>query len=271
MEKLTIHIAYFYIQERMKYVNKIINETNLYELAADIFIHTNNNHLKEFHFNEYTNGHIQVVYHDLSNCHPFFLTWKCRELMQLQKNDYDYFMYIEDDVLIPYNAIKYWLKHHPKLEKLNYNLGFLRIEIDSEQVEYMTDIPIHNKFSKTIDIDGQLFIENNINPYCAFWIYNKDTFHKFTNSPLYHYENMHEFENTPYQMIREKAAIGLNGLLTKYYSKTLIPLKYLKLDPDCRVYHLPNNYVGQNAMFATIPFDNAIESLSIYSINVFSI
>lgn len=271
MSKLTIHIAYFYIQERMKYVNEIINETNRYEITADIFIHTNNNQLREFHFNEYINGQIQIVHHDLSNCHPFFLTWTCRELMHSQKNYYDYFMYIEDDILIPFNVIKYWLRHHPKLEKLNYNLGFIRIEIDSEQIEYMTDIPIYNKFSKTIEIDGQIFIENDINPYCAFWIYNKDTFHKFTNSPLYQYENMHEFGTNNTHMIREKAAIGLNGLSTKYYSKTLIPLKNRKLDPDCRVYHLPNNYVGKNAMFATIPFDNAIEQLSIYSRNLISI
>jgi hypothetical protein len=58
-------------------------------------------------FNNYTNGCIKIIYHDLSNIDPFYLTWKCRKLLKQQKNDYDVFMYIEDDILVPSKAIKY--------------------------------------------------------------------------------------------------------------------------------------------------------------------
>jgi hypothetical protein len=48
-----------------------------YNSATDIFIHTNNNTLTKNSFDEYTNGTITIVYHDLSNIHPFYLSWKC--------------------------------------------------------------------------------------------------------------------------------------------------------------------------------------------------
>lgn len=258
-EKLTVHIAFFYIHERMKYVDQIISNMNTYEFQTDVFIHTNNSQLMVSNFNKNYNGIIQIISHDLSECHPFFLTWKCRELMSTQKDKYDYFMYLEDDILVPLSAIKYWLKYHPKCESQNYNLGFLRIETDSDKVEYITDLQKNKRFTLTTDLEGEMCVVNNINPYCAFWIYNKDTFIKFVNSPLYKYENMSEFGNNTH-MIREKSAIGLNGLSTRYYSKTVIPIKNYKVDPDCRVLHLPNNYVNRpNSIFATIPFNDAID------------
>ena len=35
-------------------------------------------------FNEYNNGTLNIVYHDLSHCHHFKLTWKCRDLLEKQ-------------------------------------------------------------------------------------------------------------------------------------------------------------------------------------------
>ena len=129
--RIVKHISFYYLEERIKYINRIIDETNKYEYTTDIFIHTNNEKLLENSFNNYTNGSIKVIYHDLSNIHPFYLTWKCRDLLQEQKNDYDAFIYIEDDILVPYKAIKYWLEYNEKLIEMNYNLGFLRVEIEN--------------------------------------------------------------------------------------------------------------------------------------------
>ena len=105
--KITKHISFYFSTDRIIYINNIIDETNKYEYTTDIFIHTNNIDLQESIFNNYTNGCITIIYHDLSNIHPFYLTWKCRELLKQQKNEYDVFIYIEDDILIPYKAIKY--------------------------------------------------------------------------------------------------------------------------------------------------------------------
>ena len=131
-------------------------------------------------FNEYTNGSITIICHDLTGIHPFYLTWKCRYFLKQQRNDYDIFMYIEDDILVPYKAVRYWLQYNEKLIEMNYNLGFVRIEVEDNK-EYITDLP-RQQLYKTITLDDITYCINDNNPYCAFWIYNKTEFNKFVNS-----------------------------------------------------------------------------------------
>jgi len=250
--KITKHISFYFSSDRIQYINRIIHETNTYTYTTDIFIHTNNIELHASAFSRYTNGCIQIIYHDLSQIHPFYLTWKCRDLLKQQQDDYDIFIYIEDDILIPYKAIKYWLDYHEKLLAMNYNLGFVRIEIDSG-IEYITDL-YGEKLDTIISLDGDMYCVNNKNPYCAFWIYNKTEFGRFVNSKYYNIENISNQHG-----IREQSAFGLHGFCTDWYKSTLIPVNDRKLIEDCKIYHMPNNYVvNKTTPFATIKFDEAI-------------
>ncbi len=251
--KITKHISFYFLPNRIIYINNIIDETNKYEYTTDIFIHTNNKDLIESTFIKYTNGCIKIIYHDLSNIHPFYLTWKCRELLQQQKNEYDIFIYIEDDILVPYKAIKYWLEYNEKLIEMNYNLGFVRIEVKNN-IEYITDLH-GEKFDTIINLNDKNYCVNNKNPYCAFWIYNKNEFNKFVNSKYYKIDNILGYGP------REQSAIGLHGTKTNWYKNTLIPIINNKLIEDCKIYHMPNNYVlNKNTLFATIKFDEAYNS-----------
>jgi len=251
---ITKHITFFYLEDRKCYINRIIEETNRYELTTDIFIHSNYIHLKETDFIKYTNGVIKVVYHDLSNIDPFYLSWKCRELLEKQRHEYDIFMYIEDDILVPSKAIKYWLEYNEKLIEHNCNLGFVRIEVENN-VEYITDI-LAVKFDTLGTIDNTTYCINNINPYCAFWIYNKSEFNKFVDSPYY---DINYIMKTACYGTRESSAMGLHGIAIKWYKYTLIPLVNNKLTDACKIYHMPNNYVtNKDSGFATIKFDEAL-------------
>ena len=280
--KITKHISFFYLTNRIIYINNIIDETNKYEITTDLFIHTNSIDLQKEMFHNYTNGYINIIYHDLSNIHPYYLTWKCRELLQQQKNDYDIFMYIEDDILVPYKAIQYWLEYNQYLIEMNYNLGFVRIEVENN-IEYITDlygetfdtiIHLHLSSFKTPTegaemseerrtdcaslmrngVNEKKYCVNNKNPYCAFWIYNKNEFNKFVNSKYYDINNISGYGT------REQSAIGLHGLNTQYYKNTLIPIVNNKLIEECKIYHMPNNYVlNKDSCFATIKFDDAIQ------------
>lgn len=251
--KITKHISYFYLEERIKYINGIIDETNRYNYETDIFIHTNNNELTVDIFTKYTNGKISIVFHDLSNIHPFYLTWKCRDLLYKQKDDYDIFMYIEDDMLVPNKAIEYWLKYNEKLIEKNYNLGFLRIEKDENNIEHVTDL--HGEYlDKKIELDGEMYCVNDKNQYCAIWIYNKKEFNKFAESMYY------DINNVPCSGPREQSAAGLH-CGNFWYKDTLIPIvNNTKLIGDCRIYHMPNNYVTDNTnLFATIKFNEVMK------------
>jgi len=251
--KITKHITFYFLADRINYVNDIIDEKNKYQYITDIFIHTNNIDLQKNMFNNYTNGCIKIIYHDLSNINPFYLTWKCRDLLKEQQNDYDIFMYIEDDILVPCKAIKYWLEYNEKLIEMNYNLGFLRIEVENN-TEYLTDI--WEKFDTTINLNEKKYCVNNKNSYCAFWIYNKNEFNKFVNSKYYDINNITEFYSN---LLREKSAIGFHANCTNRYKNTLIPIINNKLIEDCKIYHMSNNYVLDNTNdFATIKFDEVL-------------
>ena len=158
--QITKHITFFYLENRIIYINRIIDETNKYEYTTDIYIHTNNKDLEESIFNKYTNGFIKIIYHDLSDIDPHYLAWKCRELIQKQKNEYDIFMYIEDDILVPYKAIKYWLEYNEKLIEINYNVGFVRIEVENN-IEYITDFLYGTKLDNIINLNGKNYCINN--------------------------------------------------------------------------------------------------------------
>lgn len=252
--RITKHITFFYLEERICYVNRIIEETNTYELPTDIFIHTNSISLNETNFTKYTNGVIKIIYHDLSNIDPFCLSWKCRELLKKQRNQYDIFMYIEDDILVPSKAIRYWLEYNEKLIEDNYNLGFVRIEVENN-IEYITDL-LAVKFHTVTTIGNTTYCVNNVNPYCAFWIYNRSEFNKFVDSPYYDINNL--IAATGYG-IREASATGVHVASIKWYKNTLIPLVDNKLTDACKIYHMPNNYVNdKNSGFATIRFDEAL-------------
>lgn len=253
--KIVKHITFFYLENRIICINNIIDATNQYEFITDIYIHTNNKDLKKDIFNKYTNGNITILYHDLTNIDPCYLSWKCRDLLKKQKDDYDIFIYIEDDILVPYKAIKYWLKYSPELISLNYNLGFLRIEFDQNNTEFITDLH-GEQFDTIVNLNNSNYCVNNKNPYCAFWIYTKEEFNKFVNSKYYDCVNIEGYGND----YRVQSAIGLHGKKVDWYKSTLIPVINNKLLEDCKIYHMPNNYVYNNyTLFATIKFDDCIK------------
>ena len=89
------------------------------------------------------------------------------------------------------------------------------------------------------------------------WILDKIEFQRYIDSSYYELANIH----SPYTltMCREMSAWGLNAPKIKWYNNVIIPIKNGKLHPHCRIYHLPNNYIG-NGHFASILFDDIISS-----------
>ena len=135
---------------------------------------------------------------------------------------------------------------------MNYNLGFVRIEVENN-IEYITDLH-GEKLDNIINLNEKNYCINNKNPYCAFWIYNKNEFNKFVNSKYYNINNISGYGT------REQSAIGLHGLNTDWYKNTLIPIINNKLIEECKIYHMPNNYVINKAShYATIKFDEALK------------
>ena len=185
--KITTHIAFFFKKERFMYLNRLIQEMNTYPYLTDIFIHTNVSFSK-IELDSYTNGYIHIIVHSITEGSPY-LAWKCRALLKSQCDMYDIFLYLEDDILVPKDAIEYYFQYKYKLLSKNYNLGFRRIEIGDNNEQILIDNG-HRKnapgyYTKSLIIDNETYIVDDVNPYCAFWIYDKNEFSRFIQSKYY--------------------------------------------------------------------------------------
>ena len=297
--KLAVHITFFYRDEKLDdrwtnakdkfpYLRKIINEYNQYPLKVDIFIHTNKKfNLLDLKYNTYTNGKIQLIKHNLYKYSLFkgknyYLTWASRKTIKKQRNEYDFFIYQEDDIFIPLNAFNYWQTKKKDYIKNNLNLGFLRIELKDE-IEYVSDLDM--KIDKLMNLDKREYVINDVNPYCAFWIYDKTELNKWIKSKFWDLKNIHgkgaivsnklekiglnnfpilryliySYKNKRPDSAMEASAIGINGLNLGWYKNTVLPIQNRNVDPDCRIYHLSNYYANEyETNMGTIKFDEII-------------
>lgn len=155
-------------------------------------------------------------------------------------DDYDVQIYLEDDIHFKQENLDYWLKYKRVTLSNDYNLGFLRIEKDTDGKELMTDVnwPIE----EVIQVEGQNFLINDLNPYCGFWIYDKKELRNFIKSKEW------KFKFDGYG-IRAKAAVGWHGKNMKRYKETIIPVikegGKLITPSGAAVHHMPNNYIGK--------------------------
>uniref|UniRef100_A0A6C0CWL5 Glycosyltransferase n=1 Tax=viral metagenome TaxID=1070528 RepID=A0A6C0CWL5_9ZZZZ len=259
--KITKHMTFFNtikLRYRFNYINRIIKEICNYPYETDLYIHTNEMFSRKFLI-ENTNGKIEIIVHDFSNGNPYYLAWSCRCLLHQQKDDYDIFMYIEDDMLIPRESLQYWFDHKDSVLKDNYNLGFVRIETDVYGNEYLGDLDGKLNHQNTVIIGGKSYVVNNVNTYCASWIYDKSEFRLFLASRYYHGNT-----NIPkIYGIRTGSAIGMHGFGMDVYKNTIIPydIESKQLDPGCKIYHLDNvlMYRNENCGSSTIQFKDALE------------
>jgi len=255
--KIAKHICFYYQEDRIIYLNQLIDAASQYEDDVDVFIHTHNNKkwLSE-KINSYDNLNIEILEHKMKE-HPFYLTWKPRVLMrkQVKENIYDAYMYVEDDVLVSNDTIKYWKKYSTNLNKEKINLGFLRLEKNTQGIYCWTDTAEHDL--PLLKIESNM-LNVGILSYCAFWIHDKE----LTKKMLYTIPKSNNVSNC-----REKAALGANlaGYNTvaregseEIFTKTCIPLEDNKIPEACKVYHLPNNYADHN-VFLAIEADKILE------------
>ena len=179
--------------------------------------------------------------------HPYHLSWECRKVIQDKADDYDVQIYLEDDISFTQENLDYWLKYKGTLIENDYNLGFLRIEEEGDQC-LITDLsaPLTN----ICRIDNDTYLINDNNPYCGFWIYDKNELKKFIETKEWQFKFKEYFT-------REKSAIGWHGDQMNHYKKTLIPLitegSNWQTPKGASVHHIPNNYIG-HPIFCKVEF-----------------
>lgn len=100
---LLICIAYHHSEERLKYLKVLLdNFSNNYKCSFDVIIDTNESFFVDWNF------HFVQVYVNRDLIHPFHLAWQHRKHMKENIDNYENFLYIENDILLPYeNYLNY--------------------------------------------------------------------------------------------------------------------------------------------------------------------
>lgn len=263
--KLLVSIALYYsdsMKHKIDNLRKIIdNFINNYPIDVVIYIETNNKKIISImydnYFDEIFNNVIKINIHEINFMkHPYDLTKKHRELFVKNIDKYDYFMYIEDDILVPYNSFIEYTKKFEDLYRLDFYPGLIRLE-NKEDIFYSTDNSMIHYINNQniIRINDRKYFQIK-NSYCACWIAPKkflkekinDTKRTFMNS------NIHEY-------IREEMA---NYLEVTLKMKAIMELdNENKINSNCYIYHLSNNYVGNTHGFGSIPVDKLVVVMNV--------
>ena len=255
---ICVHIP-LYLEKRKKKQIKNFKKvcTSFLKLSkkTKIFIHCNKK-LKS------KNKRIKYIFHSFKNAHPFKLTWYCRNLMEQQKEDYDIFIYCEDDILFTKKNFKYWIENKENCIKNDYNLGFLRVEVNKKNKKlYSTDQVETSKF--LVDLSKKKYI-CLANSNCSFWIYDKNEFNKFITSKFWSFE-WKWISISDILLIREMAAVGwhgknMNGLDMDRYLNTIVPLINKKLNSNSFIRHLSDNYANApQGFFGTFKINDIVD------------
>ena len=250
--KISVHIPLYlkkpYNKRKLKNFNKVCKSLLSLSNKSQIFVHTNKK-LKS------KNKKIKYFYYNFKKDHPFKLTWYCRNLMKSQKNDFDIFIYCEDDILFNKKNFYYWLKHKNICIKNNYNLGFLRFEINKKDKNFYSTDQVEQS-SKYLNLSKKKYLVL-ANSNCSFWMYDKKEFNDFIKTKFYNF-NWRWISISNILLIREMAAVGwhgenMNGLSMNRYKATVVPFKNNKLDDGSLIRHLSDNYANApQGLFGTL-------------------
>lgn len=235
---LLIHIAFHYVPDRFVYLHDVLAEIDSYSFKKiDVFIDTNDDRLisdiSKLDFPGITKLEV-LLHNDLE--HPYLLTWTHRKNIESLRDKYDYFMYLEDDIAVSYDALQKWRDDSIFLDKYGSIRGFIRTEVTPGNEIVCTDYKKPVRCKDLIEINGGKFIRPD-NPYQGFWVYSKKQLDEFYSSKCWADGNC-DWD------VRERASAGMIWKSDKHGNDhcLLIPLIDKNIPDYVYVSHLPNNY-----------------------------
>lgn len=248
-ESIHVRIAFHYVPHRLMYlVETIAAAAELPFGNVDIWIDTNTADLiPELERLPYA---LNVrVWDDLG--HPFHLTWMHRRAMQDRIADFEAFLYLEDDILIPRRSMQMWLRETPRLAPLGLIPGFVRVEEGPGGGLYLSDYIESVSRDCIREVDGRPYLSTPY-PYQACWVYDRPHMRELAAMPNYLSGKVEEkdlslFERDGPPAMREQVALGLQFIAIPegYETRAMVPLtEDLEVCPDALIFHAPCNYIN---------------------------
>ncbi len=185
----------------------------------------------------------------------------------------NYFMYLEDDILITKKNINYWLVARQKLQKYNLIPGFLRVEHNTNNNVLIATDYAKKENLKTLP---KIFFDNSKNafintyfPYQGMYFYDRNLMTEHLNSISSNPDFGHGILDVNYindNLIKLDLMAKANiGLIYKDPIKGFINRKVLPVDLNkkiffdvCFIEHMDNSYANKKSSFANIEVKNVL-------------
>jgi 2-polyprenyl-3-methyl-5-hydroxy-6-metoxy-1,4-benzoquinol methylase len=165
---------------------------------------------------------------------PFSLPFAHRQLFRERLDDFDLFIYSEDDTLLTSREYNAFLAAQANLEP-NEIAGFLRFEQAPDGARTISTI--HSFFRwlphTVVERDGELFAQHT-NPHAAFFIATRDQLRRAFDSG--------GFDVPPHDERLGFLETAASDIYTQSGLTRLLPLD--RID-DVLLHHLPNKYIGK--------------------------
>jgi len=265
--KILATVAFFYKNERLSILKNTLKSLTNIDSNISIFILTNTTDPNELNLiYKLTDHSISIVsFIDLIN--PWYLTWTHKQIMREKFSDFDYFLYLEDDIEVRYENFEYWIENRKLLSPLGFYPSFVRVEFSNYLQKWVsTDNikPISISYSPRINIHNftRQYI-NLSNPYQAMFLYDKELMEEHLSSPTSDVvKTVGLNSDLPHWGggVAEHANIALSytNVPSGFISRNIVRFyeKFRILDPNSFVHHLPNNYANNpKEQFGKIPLE----------------
>jgi len=245
MDKLLICICFHYIEDRFRYLDVLMDRfLNEYTSRFNVTVIVDTNSKQgEMRLRErYPDDRVGIFRHDRL-AHPFHLTWMHRYHISLHKDEYDFFMYVEDDMDIPLENFVRYLENF----RIVWPRGvpvFLRVE-EKDGVRYNSDAERREPVRHLEILKDREFVTEMMHPlpYHAFWICPGDVLRSIMPPDF-----------VKCSISRETAA---SFLIWEMRKKGYLQWEDGNVSRKCLAYHLPNNYAcDPHTRLGKIPLDN---------------
>jgi hypothetical protein len=179
---------------------------------------------------------------------PRHLTWEhkrfIRPWMETASPEEDFFVYIEDDIALSNENVRYFIRNRQRLSSSSLIPGFLRYELKDDE-KRLVDVmyPEYWERDRTRKIDGTLY-HSCINPYWAGFILDLALAREYVASRSF---TMKDSEFVRWN-VQERAAMGLTfeHPSPHFRSRLVVPIIDGTPDPACLVWHCSNSYTADD-------------------------
>jgi hypothetical protein len=246
---MLVHVAFHHAPHRGQYLAAVLRAFAAYRLSRMlVVVDTNSSESKDIVSAIGLPQQIQArvdVHTDLP--HPFDLTWMHRRHMASKLNEFDLFMYVEDDIEIPWPVFESWLRGAAAVERAGFVRGFLRVERDNGGRILSSDwraAAVRPRFTR---IDGIDYIRPEFF-YQACWLCSATQVRQFIATAAWT-QGRHGWSAVhrghrgidPATLKREFAAFGM-VCSRPGRARVLLPVVDGQIARDAWIWHLPNNY-----------------------------